>query len=293
MLLEDTTAQTYAVIDSVTTGTATISQPLPAALLTTVGYTNASEGTMSTGDAFTVWSWPLSNVKTWTPTFAGDASSGAGGVGWVQFVDVADSSGAGTSVITIGSTTIFSACRFDSAVSLNGWLDATLLGADIEGTGEAFTSSGVSFVYGGIARGGLGSSGALAIYGGDLVVHGGSTFYASTVVFGHLSGSDGVYSDTGALTVEESATLRLTGILWGSSALTTAPNGWVRSNSLPFTTTLLTSGTLSLEGPGGTSTTGSYYSSGTWTDGTTITSANLVTHSGLQSPVTHTGYSQD
>ena len=121
MLLQDTTQNTWAIIDSVSGGIATVSEPLPNASLTTVQYPSLLESTVNTNDAFVVWAWPKANLKAWNVTGSDGLSSGAISMGWVQDVEVTDTS-AGSFYSTYGIAghgyNIYSRVRMDPPVVL-------------------------------------------------------------------------------------------------------------------------------------------------------------------------------
>jgi hypothetical protein len=291
MLLQDVTQNTWSTIDSIGGGVATISQPLSNSLLTTIGSPTLAEASMATNDAFAVWSQPLSNLKRFQVVSTDTTSSGVAGVAWIQDVEVADSSTTGVSSFAIpnDSPAVFSRVRFDGRIRGGSAHTYYLLGGDV--AGDVRVTGGFPILYGGVLRSSLTSIGSAPQLLGDVAVHGNFFLYASTVILG-TSGADGVYSDA-SMTVEESTTTRITGPLWGTVAIGTAPNGWVRCNSTPCTAVIVTNGTLQVTSPTGNATTGSFYSAGTWTDGTTITATNIHAHGGLQNPITHCGYSED
>jgi hypothetical protein len=296
MWLQDVTQNTWADIDSIGGGVATVSQPLSNSLLTTIGIPAVAESSMATNDAFAVWSQPLVNLKGFQAE-SGDVSSGGQvGATWIQDIRIADSSGAGTSEFPLiaDGLTVLSRVRLDTrlnASSLHGrGLSMYVLGSDL-GQGVLLLG-GEPAIYGGVARSTVSSINGVPTLAGDVAVHGTMSFYAGVPIFGTSSDQTGTYSDSNII-VEESATLRLNAPLWGTVSIALAPNAWVRSNSLAFNNTLLTNGALQLVGPLGVTTTGTSYAAGVWTDGINLTVANLVANGGLQNPVTHNGFSQD
>ncbi len=280
MLLQDTTLNTWAFIDSISSGTATISQPLSNSLITTVGQPAVATATMATHDAFTVWSLPAVNLKVWRPTGGGDITSGgAPCTGWVQFIDVVDTSGSASGLYQLSCdgpvVNTMSACKIDPRVQmamLSGrGHGAYLIGCDVTG-GVTFIGS-TPYVYAGVLRGGVIDEATVANIDGDCVVHG------TAQLFGH-SFWGAVYAD-GQVAIEQGATIVMGTALWGSASVFVSPGGTFWNNSsTTWVSSLLTSGALTL----GASNTGSAFFGGSLIAGIAISAANLDTYSGLQDP---------
>ena len=113
-----------------------------------------------------------------------------------------------------------------------------------------------------------------------------------TSIFGTSPTTDGVFCG-GSVRVEEQAALRVNGSFWGSYSISTLPKGWVNVNSQSAVTGLQTTGALQVESQTGSITTGAFYTAGVWTDGVTITPANIHAHGSLLSPAYGCGYSDD
>lgn len=299
MLLQDTSQPaggSWATIDSVAGSIATVSQPLPNAMLTvpfipSAGSSAMVEATMVSGDGFTVWAQPLSNVKMWRPR--GDDDDGNGGIGtlgWVQFVEVADSTGVGGSPAFIANeatSTVFSGVRFDTkpdVSSLGGrgsFVD--LLGCDV--SGQLNHIFGLAYYYGGVFRSGAQVLGGGPVFGGDAVLHGSVNAASGLPSLGGTL-TDAVFADGSLLVL--GASVRQNGIVWGSLGITVFPAAtYWNANGGAWASTLLTSGALKL----GTATTGSKYAAGTFTDGINISPSNLDANGPLQNPATGARFS--
>ncbi len=247
-LLQDTTQNTWSVIDSVSVGTATISQPIPNSVVSTVGIPTFSQGSMATNDAFTVWAQPLSNLKAWRVT-GGDVGSGgansAACSAWVQNLEIADSSNNQTSeypMVTDAANTTLSNVRVDGRlhyISLNGRVNAGYWINDVV-VGVVSTFAGQLQVGGGILRGGAAFDSQGLTLGNDVVVHG-SVSSALSVTMG--AGGGGVFADGTWTFGGGSQGVLIPSGIWGSFSFVVNPNGVVWDTAGGWNN-LQTSGTL-------------------------------------------------
>jgi hypothetical protein len=278
-LLQDTTLNTWSTIDSIAGGTATISQPLPNSLITTVGIPTLSEGSMATNDTFTVWAQPLANLKVWRPKGDDVSSGGVSSTGWSQFIEIADSSTSAASQYNLvgdSTTNVLSACRVDTRLNVTQFGgrsgSAYVLGGDV--TGVLFLISGSPTLYGGIMRGGTLSDSGSGTVDGDIVFH-----TAIDVNAAFLNGGD-VFIDS-TLLVQGGGIYRSETSLWGSGNITVNPGSTYWDNNGSSFANTVTNGTLRL----GSAVTGSSYSAGTWTSGVALNLGNLAADHGLSQPI--------
>jgi hypothetical protein len=285
-LLQNTTSalRGWAFVDNVAATNATMSQPVANSSITTVGIPVLTEdNAWANTDTYQAYTLPLCNLKAWRPTGGDLSAGGVGGGGWVQFVEVADSSGAANSeypMLCDSAVAVFSACRFDGRLHvsmLNGrGQGAYVIGCDVAGQCTVFL--GNPEAYAGIMRAGLIVQAGRPVVDGDIVIHISWAWNAAFPTVGAM------YSD-GPGTVQGGSVMGVSTAVWGTTAITVNPGSAYFNNSgTTFALSLLTTGALKL----GTSTTGSFFTPGTglWTSAINITPANLDTNNGLQNPQT-------
>jgi hypothetical protein len=284
----NTTRNSYASVNTIS-GTATMSQPIPAAVVTTIGTASsgAEDNTWTTGDSLTVYAArPSVNLKQWEPV-GGDFSSGGsqGSVGWVQWVQIADSSGDGASeypAMNDAASTVYSGVQFVPRVHQDSFhgrgFASVFMGCDFDSAFVAY--GGTSYLYGGILRSTAGNGGGAVItLDGDLIALGTQTWAASATYIGflYLAATLNVYQGF--------VRLNSGGILYGTAGTTLFPGGVFYNATLSsWATVYLLTGTNQF----GNATTGSAFSVGTglWTSGIAITAANIDSNVGLQDPPT-------
>jgi hypothetical protein len=291
MLVFNSTKGGYAFVASITAGTATMTQPLSTALVTTPAIPTLALGTnWATGDTITVYNIPPSiNLKAWRPT-GGDLSSGGSAcVSWVQFIQIADSSGSNTSEypqVNDCATSVLSCCYVGPRLhlaALNGRGNNNIvLGSFCKG--PVVNESGPAEIYGGVLASTLQNfaTSLSFVVDGNTIVTGATTINGSmSVTSAHFVGNITV---TGAV-----LQLATSPTLWGAAGITLNPGGVLYVSSGTFVAALLNTGTLQI----GASTTGSAYNNptaGSWTNSITLTPANMDTNSGLQDPATGARY---
>jgi hypothetical protein len=290
-LLFDSTTNAYAFIDSIAGSVATITQPLPSSLINTVGLFSPTESTFATGDTITAYTLPTANLKVWRPQ-GGDVGSGgantSASVGWVQFIQVADSSGTGESELPVtndAATLNFSAVQFLTRVHINilggrGY-GVSLVGCDTSQVIVVF-GGGSGMFYGGVVRNGMViAGGATPDIEGDVAIHGTLAITSAFVNFINVF-SDGVLQATYGMMQTNG------GVAWGSFSVVLYPGSvFYRVGGTSWATTLKTTGSLGF----GSNSSGSYFSGSTWTSGITISAANIDTNDGLQNPQTGAKFS--
>jgi hypothetical protein len=267
-----------------------MSQPIPAATITTIAVPALIEdNTWTTGDSFVVYTRPAVNLKGWRPS-GGDATITGGGA-WVQWVSVSDSSGTGDSFYSMISETlaVYSGVQFlgrvHSSTLAGRNVQNAIIGCDIRGQLAAWTVNPT--VFAGYVFGGLSSAWAGG-FGGDAMLHGGAvTIQGQHVEFGFSSAptQGGAWTDS-SVEIDVGASIHATASgagLWGPGTLEISPMGayWNLSGTT-FATSLQLSGGLTF----GSHNTGTKYVSGTWTDGVSLTTANMDLFGGLQDPLT-------
>jgi hypothetical protein len=280
----------YAFIDSMSGQTATMQQPLSAASFNAPATvpTPAEDNSWTTGDTLTIYNLPnLTNLKMWRPTCGDLSSGGQASAGWVQFTQIADSSGTGGSEYTLVADGIngMAGCLVVPRTHVSGLggrgFSAYLFGNSHVGAVVIF-SGAQPFIFGGGLAGGLTLNSAIMSVDGDTILHG-----AVIANSGTLAG-DALYAD-GAVTIggigpsNFRVAVAVTGarVFWGPASLKIDANSAYWSFGPTFTANLLLSGTFTL----GTNTTGTKYVAGTYTDGVALTTANMDLFGGLQDPL--------
>ena len=276
-LLENTTRGSYAFVDSVSAGNASLTQPQTKTSLTTFagGFPlPVVDNDWASGDSVTVWTLPSVNVKSWASFGSGDANSGT-------------PSGMVLLRLTIGG-----------GVGMHGWTSVHAWSCVQLTAGATLgPSSGSGYIMGCLMLGAIDASvGTVTMFGGSC--RGASTWvignsvgnsasnwnnnaclHGTVTVAGNLSVGPSFHD--GSIIVAEQSSVRQLATLFGSFALTvTSGATWLNQTGSTYALTLLTSGALKLGG----ATTGTSYAGGVWTDGVTITTAHLDANNGLQNP---------
>jgi hypothetical protein len=302
MVLYDVTRNSYSSIVSMNGSTATICQvllgnaavqspPAPQSLTDTIA-------TFATGDTMTLNVLPLCNLRQWQPYATDNQTSNNNitGSARIQFLNIADSSGGGISRFVHASRSvdaILCMCKIPGRLVLaseEGGIGSSgsfvggcyVLGCDI-GDSTVITGGNV-YLQGGVYRG------VVSLIGGNTNFLADPICLTSVVLENASAQLYGLYIAS-SLILEYGSVFALTnnGIsqLWGpgSMIVQTASTCWA-PGGLTFAQALLNSGGLFL----GAATTGTSYTAGVWTDGITLTPANLDTHGGLQNPRTGARY---
>jgi hypothetical protein len=292
MLLVNTTKGSSAFVDSILSGTGVVTQPLANTGLQTVTASPnyAGDDTWSASDVYQLYSLPTLNLKVLQPQ-GGDSDPMRGSpVCWLQNIYIPDVSGAaGSSTIELAlgaSSLVVSCCRVDPyyvssssgagvAVAANCWLNGggTLRGAVMMG-GAINTALANDATFECLARA-----------DGDAIVHGNCQISEANTTFGV------VYIDSTLLVTHGATLLVAPGSsvcqIWGPGGVNLiGPHAGVQNGSGGSWAKCLTVSGLKIEG----ATTGSAYQAGGWSDGITLTSANLDGYGGLQNPYTGSRY---
>jgi hypothetical protein len=301
MLLYDSTVAggSYAWIDSIAAGVATCTQPMGAAGLTTpINSTSAAitvdGASWTVGDTLQLYTVPTIYADLIDSRQGTVASTGTtAGATWIQSINFGDPSGAGSSIVTIriSGYLIASLVRSDAYLQVdapessinnqpivaNNWMSA---GVDVRGYAR---------VYGGAAATVHSADNDFhdfVLLEDDLILH------STTIISGGSVSAYNIHFPTSAaLIVEPNASVVMragvaNGSIWGpitvavyqNAALVNRTGGTWANNMLVTTLQLTSSGT----------TTGSAYNdptAGLWTNGISLTSANIDTWGGLQDPI--------
>ena len=296
MVIYNSTKGSYAFIDAVVGTIVTVTQPFTG--LTTVGLSTipAEDDTWSTTDSYQLQTLPKLNLKYLHPA-GGDAPNTAltTPVCWIQGVHVLDTSGtAGYSTFTVNgqyTNIVFSLCSFDP--QFIGIATIATIGQNFScwhNGGGTFTSwtalGGASNTAGLYTLAGTYLEN-LAAVDGDIIIHGALIVKMGYSLCGYA------YIDSKGSSTAASASLRIEPYYYSGCQLYGAGNfdvdggGSLVNESGGTWASCLTIGPLLIDGL----TTGTKYVSGVWTDGVSVTSANLDTYSALQNPKTGSRYS--
>lgn len=286
-LVFNQTRNSYAYIDSIAGGTATMQQPLTGASISTVGVPAAvQDNTWQATDALEIFDPPSCNLVDWTPIASDENTGGAkASVGWVQFIRVSDSSGADASIFGFVSravANVLSMCRVDARScfsSLNGrGFECYALGCTFVGLVQTIAGGGANFQGGGFALGLNATSEATLSQ--DVIVHHACEFIGAVVQLTNC------YTDAPFIAFGP-AQLR-SGVangLWGPGGVQLLmQSSFYNINSnvgLTWVQMLTVSGSLMIDNL----TTGSVYNGGgAMTDGVTITPAAIDAGGGAGLP---------
>jgi hypothetical protein len=249
-LVFNSTRGSYAFIDSMSGSTATMQQPIPSTVLAppTSLPTPSEDNTWTTGDTLATFTCPSCNLKMWRPISGDLTSGGQPSGGWVQFITVADSSGAGTSEYTLAADGIngMAGCNFPGRVNIayfGGRGDgAYLFGCTLTGTATILSGMPSSIFGGGYKAGITAQCGGGFNMDGDVIVHGTSTVNGFMQI--------GAFYGDGTLSIGEGlVTLKAIfegAFLWGSVAVAVQAGCTFLNAAGTFAANLLTSGALRL-----------------------------------------------
>jgi hypothetical protein len=288
-LLFNSTRNSYAWVCELAGGVASMSQPIPASTLTTIGMpTLAEDDTWANGDTVQIVIPPACNLKQFTATGGDVSAGGIYSLPWCQWIDITDPSAGGASMFPItpnGSAAIFSSCLFEGRVYINGGVGRGLqpphlIGCYVASELELF--AGTLNFYGGFIGNTVTQYGGFLAVGGDAFIPGDMQIDGGC--FAVVQNGCAINGPTtfvcGAQFVNEA-------IVWGFGSFNIyAESAYVNLSGSSFVASHLCTGSLSLGG----ALTGTAYSTGTWTDGIAITPANLDAHGGLQNPKTGARY---
>ena len=288
VLLYNSARSSYAFVDSVAGGNATMQQPQTSASITTTTAIPAPavDNDWVADDTIEAFTCPLLNLKRWSPV-GSDLTSGAQPCsGWVLFARIYDPSGSAASAFNFfnqAAINVLSCCQVDTR------LDLSILGGRSSSSfviGCTVAGQVVGVIYGAGLFGGGMAAGAQMSGAGGMLFSNNVLLHGSVTVTTLLEISTGGAYASGSIGVFPGASVDCIGTFWGAYSVTVEPGGiyWNNTGSTFEAKALLTSGTLAL----GTQNTGTSYTPGTglWVSGISLTSANIDANSGLQDPLT-------
>ena len=288
VLLYNSARSSYAFVDSVAGGNATMQQPQTSASITTTTAIPAPavDNDWVADDTIEAFTCPLLNLKRWSPV-GSDLTSGAQPCsGWVLFARIYDPSGSAASAFNFfnqAAINVLSCCQVDTR------LDLSILGGRSSSSfviGCTVAGQVVGVIYGAGLFGGGMAAGAQMSGAGGMLFSNNVLLHGSVTVTTLLEISTGGAYASGSIGVFPGASVDCIGTFWGAYSVTVEPGGiyWNNTGSTFAAKALLTSGTLAL----GTQNTGTSYTPGTglWVSGISLTSANIDANSGLQDPLT-------
>lgn len=311
MLVQNLTHGSYAFIDGLAAGVATMTQPLDVSGTIANNQTPANEvDTWAAGDQLQLWNLPVLNLKHFAP-IGGDANTAGGGVfpaAVLQNFTIPDASGTpGYSTVNfapVGTGLVAFNLRIDAFLNFMGagqdinagcyncWIDGGTQGMFCGFTGGATCTGNVLGVGNGL---GFTRLEDIASLDGDIIVHGeilikgGAYDIIGTCYVADASAGNGLgIIHGGVLLLEPSSAVSGTTVqVWGPGKLfLESPMSAVENLSGTTWATILTlAGGYTID----SSTTAAKYvagAPGVFTDGITISPANLDTNNGLQNPRT-------
>lgn len=259
-LVFDVTRNSYAWTDKlVDAGTMTMSQPVPASVVNTVGIPTLSEdNTWAQGDTLTLQSMPKVNLKMWRPK-GGDLGDGGtnavASAGWVQNVEITDTSGNGQSEFpligdsVLGMTNTRVDPRLQAGMLHGRGLGTYVINDYMASPNQNAIQSGQAEIYAGISVGSFAAQNATPTLDGDIIFHGFVTMFSSEVFVGSA------YCDNVAngWNVNVSSAMKIQGSssphIYGTGPIVIiGPNAVVDNSGASFVSTVFTTGALSFNG---------------------------------------------
>ena len=243
----NSTSGSYAFVVSVASSVATMAQPITTAGVTTITIGNDTDlGTnWNTGDTVTWYNVPnLTNLKAWQPV-GGDVSSASScSVGWVQWTQIAESSGLGNSDYGAGSDScqvVYSDCYTLANISA-GNLGPFMSGCYIGGT--VSSSGGQMNIFGGVV-------GNVTIYGAYLALSGNAIVQGTTNLQNGTIAQITTAHFEGAIYVQEGSAFRYGNFVWGAAGMSVGPMSVCENrNAGTWVNTFLLTGGMSFGGKG-------------------------------------------
>jgi hypothetical protein len=301
MLVYNATKDSWATIDSLSGGVATMTQPLStAALLTITAEPNllgAEVDTWAPGDSLQLYTQPVLNLKAILPV-GGDADAAFDSpVVWLQNLYIPDVSGVVGNSTTVakpyGPGLTLSNCRLDTFLELDG-SDGTYGTYTLNTWLNGGLSFNMSLMIGGASNTAENEYSIfqnVSTFDGDAILHGAVLAKGAYSICG-FAYCDAIVSPVhgGELLLEPASVSATACQLWGpgSTNLEGADSSIQLQVGIGLTwTACLTVSAINIEG----TTTGTSYAAGVWTDGRALTSANLDLYDGLQNPRTGNRYS--
>lgn len=299
-LVHNQTHDSYAFVDSIVAGVATMTQPFSTSTLTVIASANVvaptEVDTWASTDTLQIYSLPALNLKALAPQ-GGDAADSSGDTPacWVQWVHVPDPSGTpGISVLAATAyacSLVYSVCWFDSAFFGSALGTAQrLMGANL----SCWHAGGGNFAGWAMVGGSIQTSGEplssvfsqVAAVDGDAIIHG-ESWASGFTVFGYVCLTTGCTMTIIEGSVHIVPYFYADAQAWGAGTINVEHGANFQKDVSDNWATCLTVSNIQLDG----ATTGTSYSAGTFTDGRALSTANLDTYTGLQNVQTGSRYS--
>ena len=303
-LLYNVSLPSYAFVDAVSAGNATLASPLTAASIAAPisgGFPVGAQQAWVAGNTIKPLTLLSVNLKEWKPV-GGDVAGGTPCAGWIIGANIADSSGTEASDFGWTNTTainVISLCylpKIHAAGLIGRSSGLYILGCSL--TNGLTVFAGVTCVVeSGIIASGIELSSGAVIVNSFASLHGGNAVLGGSLTLSQVF-SDGSYlvgSQGGAGAPVGAGIVSVNIQHFGTYSVTIGPgSAYVNNGASTFTASaLLTNGALKF----GTATTGSAYAgSGVFVDGISLTPAHIDTGGtggvGLQDPLTGARFCQ-
>jgi hypothetical protein len=289
-LAVDTTRGSTSTLSVVSGTTLTFAEPFTGTTIAnaTRGYNPTEDNGWSSTDSISFYTRPLLNLTTFSLQGATNSSSFAGGIAWIQDVQLPDPSGdLGYSVFAPTTSDGF-IWVVDSKIDPN----LSALGVYSDGFGQSIRGlnlylSGFSIqnakLYGGVDYSLASFIQGFSWLDGDI------QFLQNLTVVGARCDFSNVYiASAKTITLEQGTAVDLrAGIssefVWGAGSVNTLAGAtFANSSGVSWNTCVPLTGSLELDGV--SSSAGSYYTSGTWTSGVNVTAANIQSNGALTNP---------
>jgi len=283
----NSTRGSYAFVTSVAGGVATMTQPLPSSLVTTIHNPTASlaiDDTWTTGDTYQVFTLPTVNLKQFEVE-GWDVTNGGGNLpnlAWMQWLNIVDFSGSGRSTFPMHNMAFASGCTFGARVgmvqdfSTSGASAPMLLGCNVGGIVESYGGD-VPYLFGGVLRNNLAIVGGGCALDGDVQTLAAVNATSGCIFMGAAYFAGALTADFAGIEVLK-LTASIGAFLWGPGSVQ-MNNGanMLNASATLYAAFMLLTGGMKL----GTSTVGMTILGGTITAGTLITPANIDANGGM------------
>lgn len=240
------TRNSYASIDSVAVGVATMGQPLTAASVAvpaTGTPAPTEDNTWATGDTYIIYQRQLTNLIAWDPVGADISAGNKQSCGWVQWARIPDAQGSANDRTPHTCRTCFttlSDCQVDGTIVCSTRAGSyQLIGGDYTGNVRAVAGNGTHS--GGIYRAGLNHFAGTLTWQAGIVLHSNVNIKTPGIFTTGDVFSDGTWNigNSGA------GELYWSGQIWGSfSVVLSAASACINASGGAWAANFLTSGTL-------------------------------------------------
>lgn len=293
MSVHNLTTGSVAMIDALSLGVATLTQPLNGTALTTV--TSAPSVTeddaWAPGQSLQLESLTTLNLKELSPTGGDDDPSGHTPVAWVQDIYVPDAYGTpGKSILlsnAYGVVTAFADCRIDPEFDTSGEPHpySLVLGSQLNGGALL----GLTDVLGGSSNGALAQTTKmydLSVVDDDVALHGETLVKGLYSIAGYAFVDGLIEPSHGGILVLEHDWASGSNLYGPGTLAVQSPDSAVENQTGGTWVAGLNMSSLTMSGQY----TGTAYVSGSFVDGVAITSPNLDRYGGLENVATGTRY---